>query len=172
MTFATSECSFSTVSKPMFARKYSLESSWRDLQGLHAFAPLRPQYFSKTSSIFWAFSTLEMLKCLKSLIFESSSLVKLVFTDFHEMSNVECRMSRMVRKTPWTPSKVPSAPFWYSPVGREKGKRKRKNEGQSDMGENNGAHRNPLCTYWLSRKRALCVTCEQSKTGQSIPRHW
>ena len=136
---------------------YSLESSWRDLQDLHAFAPLRPQYFSKTSSIFWAFSTLEMLKCLKSLIFESSSLVKLVFTDFHEMSNVECRMSRiecrmtrMVRKTPWTPSKVPSAPFWYSPVGREKGKRKRKNEGQSDMGENNGAHRNPLC-YLLAK---------------------
>ena len=26
------------------------------------------------------------------------------------------------------------------------------------MGENNGAHRNPFCTYWLSRKRALCVS--------------
>ena len=29
------------------------------------------------------------------------------------------------------------------------------------MGENNGAHRNGLftfCTYWLSRKRALCVS--------------
>ena len=40
-----------------FARKYSLESSWRDqiLQDLHAFAPLRPQYFRKLSSNFFAF---------------------------------------------------------------------------------------------------------------------
>ena len=35
------------------------------------------------------------------------------------MSNVECRMSNVVWKTPWTLSKVPSAPIWYSPV-REK----------------------------------------------------
>ena len=49
--------SFSAVSKPIFASKYSLESSWRDLQDLHAFAPLRPQYFSKFSSrIFEIFS--------------------------------------------------------------------------------------------------------------------
>ena len=32
--------SFSAVSKPNFASKYSFESSWRDLQDLHAFAPL------------------------------------------------------------------------------------------------------------------------------------
>ena len=31
--------SLSAVSKPNFARKYALESSRRDLQGLHAFAP-------------------------------------------------------------------------------------------------------------------------------------
>ena len=54
--------SFSAVSKPNFASKYSLESSWRDLQDLHAFAPLRPQYFSKFSSNFLAFSKLDMLK--------------------------------------------------------------------------------------------------------------
>ena len=49
--------SFSAVSTPIFARKYSLESSWRDLQDLHAFAPLRPQYFCKFSSwIFYIFS--------------------------------------------------------------------------------------------------------------------
>ena len=49
--------SFSAVSKRKFARKYSLESSWRDLQDLHAFAPLRPQYLSKFSSrIFEIFS--------------------------------------------------------------------------------------------------------------------
>ena len=46
---------FSAVSKPIFARKYSLESSWRDLHDLHAFAPLRPQYFRKFSSRILAF---------------------------------------------------------------------------------------------------------------------
>ena len=56
--------SFSAVSKPNFASKYSLESSWRDLQDLHAFAPLRPQYFSKFSSNFLAFSKLDILKSL------------------------------------------------------------------------------------------------------------
>ena len=54
--------SFSAVSKQNFASKYSLESSRRDLQDLHAFAPLRPQYFSKSSSIFGAFSKLHILK--------------------------------------------------------------------------------------------------------------
>jgi len=39
--------SFSAVSKPMFAYKYSCESSWRDLQDLQTFAPPRPQNFSK-----------------------------------------------------------------------------------------------------------------------------
>ena len=53
--------SFSAVSTPNFASKYSLESSWRDLQDLHAFAPLRPQYFSKCSSNFLAFSKLDIL---------------------------------------------------------------------------------------------------------------
>ena len=43
-------------------RSFGLESSWRDLQDLHAFAPLRPQYFSKFSSNFLAFSKLDMLK--------------------------------------------------------------------------------------------------------------
>ena len=33
-----------------FASNYSLESSWRDLQDLRAFAPLRPQYFRNCSS--------------------------------------------------------------------------------------------------------------------------
>ena len=35
---------FSAVSTPNFASKYSLESSCRDLQDVHAFAPLRPHY--------------------------------------------------------------------------------------------------------------------------------
>ena len=46
---------FSAASTPYFASKYSLESSCRDLQDLHAFAPLRPQYFRKKSSNFFAF---------------------------------------------------------------------------------------------------------------------
>ena len=36
--------SFSAVSKPTFESKYSFESSWRDLQGLHAFAPLESNW--------------------------------------------------------------------------------------------------------------------------------
>ena len=85
------------------------------------------------------------------------------------MSNVECREWSEKRLEPCQKSlqRLSDIALW----GEKKEKGKRKNEWQSDMGENNGAHRNPLCTYWLSRKRALCVTCEQSKTGQSIPRH-
>ena len=45
--------SFSAVSMPIFASKYSLESSWRDLQDLHTFAPLRSQNFSPKSSTFF-----------------------------------------------------------------------------------------------------------------------
>ena len=44
---ATLNGSFSVASKPIFARKCTLESSWRDLQDLHAFAPLRIQQFSE-----------------------------------------------------------------------------------------------------------------------------
>ena len=47
--------SFSAVSTPKFASKYSLESSCRDLQDVHAFAPLRPHYSRKFSSNFSAF---------------------------------------------------------------------------------------------------------------------
>ena len=42
--------SFSAVSKPNFASKYSFESSWRDLQDLHAFARLQSQIICKFSS--------------------------------------------------------------------------------------------------------------------------
>ena len=46
----TSRGAFSAVPKPIFASKYSLESSWRDLQDLHSFAPLRPENVSEFSS--------------------------------------------------------------------------------------------------------------------------
>ena len=47
--------SSSAVWTPYFASKYALESSRRDLQDLHAFAPLGPQYFRNLSSNFFAF---------------------------------------------------------------------------------------------------------------------
>ena len=55
--FQTLRGSFSAVSTPIFASKYSLESSWRDLQDLqdlHTFAPLRFQNFSQKSSTFFS----------------------------------------------------------------------------------------------------------------------
>ena len=75
------------------ARK-RLESSWRDLQDLHAFAPLRPQYFSKSSSNILAFSTLEMLTSLQCF----SNFV-VIFFDFDEMFSDFLRFSRKCRKT-------------------------------------------------------------------------
>ena len=49
----TLRCSFSAVSTPIFASKDSSESSWRDLQDSHTFAPLRLQNFSQKSSNFF-----------------------------------------------------------------------------------------------------------------------
>merc|ERR1719321_1871779 len=54
--------SLSAVSTPIFASKYSLESSSRDLQDLHAFAPLRPQYFNKIWSFFSVFNIINAKK--------------------------------------------------------------------------------------------------------------
>ena len=45
MKFEIFEGSFSAVSAPKFASKYSLESSWRDLQDKHTFAPLQTQNY-------------------------------------------------------------------------------------------------------------------------------
>ena len=55
-----------------FASKYSLESSLRDLQDLHAFAPLRPQYFRNVSSKCFVFFG-KILQ--KFVIFEFFSLI-------------------------------------------------------------------------------------------------
>ena len=60
--------------------KYSLESSWRDLQDLHAFAPLRPEYFRKFSSNFFAFSTWEMIKTFD--FYQISSWFSLILMKF------------------------------------------------------------------------------------------
>jgi len=69
----------SALSKPNLARKYSLESSWRDLQDLHAFAPLKPQYFSKISSIFFGVFNIRNAKKFDFPDFD------VIFADFHEL---------------------------------------------------------------------------------------
>ena len=69
-----------------------------------------------------------------------------------QVANVECRMSNVVRKRlePCQKSlqRLSDIALWGKK--KEKGKMKssarEKNEGQSDMGENNGAPRNPLNT--------------------------
>ena len=55
LIFSNFQRPFSAVSTPKFARKYAFESSRRDLQDVHAFAPLRPHYSRKFSSNFSAF---------------------------------------------------------------------------------------------------------------------
>ena len=93
------------------------------------------------------------------------------------MSNVECRESN-VEWREWSEKRLEprqkslqrlsDIALWGEK--KEKGKRKMKG---NQIWEKITAHTViPSVTYWLSRKRALCVTCEQSKTGQSIPRHW
>ena len=81
---------------------------------------------------------------------------------------VECRMSNVEsgQKTPWTLSKVPSAPIWCSPV-RKKRKRKRKMKGNQICEKMTAQTENFLITYWLSRKRALCATCKKSDPAET-----
>ena len=50
---------------------YSMESSWRDLQDLHTFAPLRPSHFNTRSCIF---SIIPWFPCFS--LFYHSTLVK------------------------------------------------------------------------------------------------
>ena len=83
------------------------------------------------------------------------------------IAQYECRMSNVEygQKTPWTLSEVPSAPIWYSPV-REK--RKNGEMKGNQIWEKISAHtENSLSTYWLSRKRALCVTCKKADPAET-----
>ena len=81
--------------------------------------------------------------------------------------NVECRMSNVEcgQKTPWTLSKVPSAPIWYSPVRkkRKKGKMKANQIWEKITAQTEDS----LITYCLSRKRALCATCKKSDPAET-----
>ena len=60
----TLDGSFSSVSRPIFASKYSFFSIFRDLQDLHTFAPLQIQNFSKFSSTFFSRIFQEILEFL------------------------------------------------------------------------------------------------------------
>ena len=47
--------SFSALSNPNFESKYSFESSWRDLQDIHAFAPQTSIFQQNFVDFFWRF---------------------------------------------------------------------------------------------------------------------
>ena len=69
------------------------------------------------------------------------------------------------QKTPWTLSKVPSAPIWYSPVREKRKKRKMKG---NQIWEKISAHtENSPCTYWFSKKRALCAMCKKADPAET-----
>ena len=83
--------SFSAVSKPNFASKYSLESSWRDLQDLHAFAPLSNQNFSLTSSMFFAFS---------QFYFQNSRILMKILRNFSSFYGKDKNLLDVILKFP------------------------------------------------------------------------
>ena len=75
--------SFSAVSKPIFATKYSFCSFFRDLQGYHSFAPLRIQYFSKFSSesfFFCKFSKFRSIFCYFSQCSSNFAPILMIFS--------------------------------------------------------------------------------------------
>ena len=58
--YQTLEGPFSAVSSPIFATKYSFCSSFRDLQDLQSFAPLRSQNFSAEFRWLFFFGSFEL----------------------------------------------------------------------------------------------------------------
>ena len=63
--------SFSAVSTPIFASKYSFFSIFRDLQDLHSFAPVETQFVSKISIEFCSFFRQNSTFCIKFVVFRS-----------------------------------------------------------------------------------------------------
>ena len=81
------------------------------------------------------------------------------------MSNVECRMSNVVRKR-LEPCQKSLQRLSDIALCARKGK-KRKMKG-NQIWEKITAHtENSLITYWLSRKRALCATCKKSDPAET-----
>jgi len=85
----------SAVSTPIFASKYSLESSSRDLQDLHAFAPLRPQYFNKIWSFFSVFNIINAKK-FAFFIVTIFADVNEICSDSLENAEKRCNFSKLL----------------------------------------------------------------------------
>ena len=69
-------CSFSAVSTPSSASKFSFESPWRDLQDLHTFASLRIQKLRQACS---HFAIIFSIFCLSFAIVVQSSPILIFF---------------------------------------------------------------------------------------------
>ena len=78
--------SFSSVSKPIFAIKYSFCSIFRDLQDFKTFAPLQIQKFTLKSSNFFARLNIEYsIFCIFRAIFAiSRPNVDEILSEFHQ----------------------------------------------------------------------------------------
>ena len=79
----TLDSSFSAVSKPIL--QVNTRWNWRDLQDLHAFAPLGPQYFSQKSSKHFDILTAKFAKI--SFVLLSLVVFPPILIDFETISN-------------------------------------------------------------------------------------
>ena len=86
--------SFSAVSTSILQvnTKYSLESSWRDLQDLHTSAPLRPQNFSENASNRFAMSKIQLNFVKHFRIFQAS------FSKFRSFFAILSKISQNLTK--------------------------------------------------------------------------
>ena len=87
--------SFSAVSKPNFATKYSFCSIFRDLQDWHPFAPLQTQFFCKKSSTIlrnWMLNwTIIQSNFSSKLLFLSQILMKFCRNFANVLKNIRNR---------------------------------------------------------------------------------
>ena len=85
MSRRTFEDSFSAVSKSIFVSKYSLESSWRDLQDLHAFTPFDSNLETMHRSEFENSAKLVFAFCgFITFIFKNSPIVYRFLSKIHQ----------------------------------------------------------------------------------------
>ena len=80
------------------------------------------------------------------------------------MSNVECRMSNVVRKR-LEPCQKSLQRLSDIALCARKGKKK-KMGGNQICEKITAQTENSLITYWLSRKRALCATCKKVRPSR------
>ena len=82
------------------------------------------------------------------------------------MSNVECRMSKMVRKR-LEPCQKSLQRLSDVALCARKGEEKRKMKGNQICEKITAQTEDSLITYCLSRKRALCATCKKSDPAET-----